>query len=111
MTVPGISSGFLDISMVIELCNIGTLFAFVIVAASVLTNLTCYLRPAIVALGRLEISLWTNLLTAATLAGSAWLLAPRTQHVGVAQAWFLAHVVGVGSGILLMERSVRVRED
>lgn len=32
----GISAGFLDISVVIELCNIGTLFAFVLVAAGVL---------------------------------------------------------------------------
>ena len=32
----GISAAFLDISVVIELCNIGTLFAFVVVCASIL---------------------------------------------------------------------------
>jgi len=32
----GLSAAFLDISVVIELCNIGTLFAFVLVAAGVL---------------------------------------------------------------------------
>jgi O-antigen/teichoic acid export membrane protein len=80
-----------------------------VLGASLLTNLTCYVRPAIMAVGRPLISVWTNLLMLAVLSGGAVLLAPRTQHVGVAQAWFLTHLVGVAWGAWLVDRAVRHR--
>ncbi len=80
-----------------------------IVLTAVLTNVSCYLRPAIVAVGRPGISVWTNALMAVALAWAAWILAPRSQHVGVAQAWFFTHLAGVLAGMWLLSRAMRSR--
>ncbi len=78
-----------------------------ILGASLLTNLTCFLRPAILAIGRPGISVWTNCVMLAVLFVSATLLAERSQDLGVAQAWFLSNVVVVGMGLGLLARAAR----
>ncbi|GEM_PF-5187819 len=80
-----------------------------IVMTAVLTNISCYLRPSIVAVGRPGISVWTNLLMLACLAVASSLLAPVSRHVGVAQAWFLTHLVGVVVGMWLLRKAMQER--
>lgn len=82
-----------------------------IVMTAVLTNLSCYLRPSIVAVGRPGISVWTNLLMLPCLAVFTTLLAPAGRHVGVAQAWFLTHLLGVGAGMWLLRKAMRERQE
>lgn len=81
-----------------------------ILAASFLTNVTCFVRPGIMALGRPGISVVTNaaMLGLLFLVGG-WLVA-RSGHVGMAQAWFLTHLVGVGLGVLLLRRELARQE-